>query len=137
MFYACSSNNTSDPPDLNIHSKKEEIKPVVTMVDSFSSSPSFPGGENALQAYFEKNVPCIDTVYWHVTGQAELHFDIDTNGRPINLGLFNWTLLSENKKEEIACWEAIKNMPAWIPGTADGKKVKCKVRIPVKLKYFD
>ena len=116
----------------------DSMKKKQMVVDySLSTYPEFPGGIIALEQYFKENVPCIDSIFWSNTGHSHLRFEIDTNGTVIHPTLYNWTMLSENKKEDTKCWDKIKNMPKWIPGTRNNEKVKCKIDIPVKLRDFD
>ncbi len=88
--------------------------------------PEFPGGENALLAYLDKNIkrPANSTV----TGIVIVNFIVSTKG----------TILFPYIKKGIGggCDEEVlrvfRNMPKWKAGKQNGKPVLVRYNIPVK-----
>jgi TonB family protein len=99
---------------------------VFTVVEKI---PEFPGGQEALWYYMERAVSYPDAAKKaKVEGTVYINFIIEKDGtvsqakvlRGIGGGL-----------DEIAL-DAIKNMPAWIPGMKGDKPVRVQFNIPVK-----
>jgi|ERR1051326_1216609 hypothetical protein len=134
LLCSCSGNQDGHPCQEENHERVSISNK--TIAETLSTAPQFPGGPMAMQKYFEKNVSCIDTVYWRKKNYSKLCFDVDTDGTPGHFGLYNCTLLSEDNAEDNNCWKAIMNMPKWTPATAYHKKIKWRVEIPIKLKHF-
>lgn len=65
-----------------------------------------------------------------ITGKALIQFTVDKNGEVIDV-VAKSGLCADIEKE---CLRVVKSSPAWIPGTRDGKPVKCRFTIPIMFK---
>ena len=95
---------------------KKEDEPVFIMVEKM---PSYPGGNEALMEYL-KTEPKHPDSNNRITGKIYIQFTIDQTGKVTNPRILRG-LSPEYDKEAL---RVINNMPDWIPGEQNGKKVK-------------
>jgi protein TonB len=91
------------------------------------SGPEFPGGDDSLKKYFERNIKYPDV---NVRGSVYISFYIETNGSVTNISVVK--ALGGGCDEEAI--RLVKLMPKWKPAMQNGKTVRKKVTIPVKFK---
>ena len=125
----------------------EKIKPEVM--------PEYPGGREALMSFLSKNIqyPKLAQQYG-VEGRVLMRFVVDTDGSLKDIAAsdcrierFNTTKFSQETearqaqlKEEFALLFAkegarvIRKMDKWIPGKANGEKVRVKFTLPISFR---
>lgn len=82
----------------------------------------FPGGDEALFAYLEKNIVYpADARKKGLQGKAFLSFTVDPSGQVTNVKAIEPLFSSLAMDKETL--NAIKEMPKWQPGTQEGKRV--------------
>jgi TonB family protein len=93
-------------------------------------APQFPGGEHGLDNYINKNVnypqQAIDD---DVSGTVHVSFVVDENGHVTKAKVMDAANLSDGLDQEAL--RVVKDMPAWMPGTVKGKKVKTRMELPI------
>jgi TonB family protein len=106
---------------------------TVTMPKIYTATevaPQFPGGQNALDNYINKSVNypqrAIDD---DVTGTIHVSFIIDENGAVTKVKVLDTANVSDGLSQEAL--RAVKNMPAWTPGTVKGKNVETHLELPI------
>ncbi len=93
--------------------------------------PEFPGGVSALMAYLSSQVVIpAELKKQGLEGLAVLSFVVDKRGKISSIKVLK--SLHPDMDQEII--KVIQNMPAWTPGYQDGKKVKVKYTIPIRVK---
>lgn len=91
--------------------------------------PAFPGGSRALMAYLQKNVQYPSAARRAgVSGRVFLSFIVETDGRLTDLQLLKG--LGFGCDEE--AMRVVNAMPAWTPGSQDGKPLRVKYNLPVR-----
>lgn len=92
--------------------------------------PAFPGGQKALENFFEKNISYPDNAAENnIEGIVLLNFLVDENGK-----VYAPKVISKNVGYGVET-EAIRvfnKMPVWTPGKIKGKNVKTKYTLPIK-----
>ena len=106
---------------------------TVTMPKVYTATevaPQFPGGQNALDNYINKNVNypqrAIDD---DVTGTIHVSFVIDEKGDVTKAKVLDAANVGDGLDQEAL--RVVKNMPTWMPGTVKGKKVKTRMELPI------
>lgn len=88
--------------------------------------PSFPGGEAELLGYLAKNVhfreDCIES---DLQGRIHVEFIVERNGDLSNIEMTKGSSCYKKEVEEV-----FSNMPKWLPGIQDGKKVRVRYSLP-------
>jgi TonB family protein len=97
--------------------------------------PSFPGGLSALGKYLHENLkyPSKELFFSgkeNLAGLAKVAFIVQADGSIDHVRIAE----SSNDIFNQAAMDVIKNMPDWKPGSQRGKKVPCKVIVPVEFK---
>ena len=96
--------------------------------------PAFPGGQKALERFFEDNIVYPETASENGTeGTVQLSFAVDENGKVFN------PVLSGNRVGDGIDEEALrvfKKMPTWTPGRIKGKNVKTRYTLPVTFQVY-
>ncbi len=101
--------------------------------------PEFPGGFEKLYEYLYQNMeyPLLAKEK-QVSGKILFTFDIDEEGNIVNIRVRDSRLAGPEENAEEAGQECIeeglrviRNMPAWIPATQNGKPVKASFSIPI------
>ena len=102
---------------------------VYTVVEQ---KPEFPGGQDALFQYIKQNLYYPPTVKADgIQGRAICTFVINTDGSICCAEVVKSTGNALLDREAVLL---IKNMPAWTPGTQNGKPVRVKYMIPIVFK---
>ena len=89
------------------------------------NDPEFPGGQDSLQAFMERNLRNPR----QVDGKVYVQFIVERNGRMTNLEVLRG--IDEETDEEAL--RVMRLMPRWIPGRQRDKLVRVLVRFPVKI----
>lgn len=91
--------------------------------------PEYPGGVEALYRFLAQNIVYPPNMRLEKK-EAKVYatFIIDSNGRIRNIEILN-KVPAEFAEETI---RVIKMMPAWKPGSQDGKNVTVKYSLPVR-----
>ena len=93
-------------------------------------APQFPGGQRALDNYINNNVnypqQAIDD---DATGTVHVSFIVDEDGHVTKAKVMDAANVNDGLDQEAL--RAVKNMPAWTPGTVKGKKVKTRMELPI------
>jgi protein TonB len=106
---------------------------TVTMPKIYGAAdvaPQFPGGERGLDNYINKTVnypqQAIDD---DVSGTVHVSFIVDEKGHVTKARVMGAANISDGLDQEAL--RVVKNMPAWMPGTVKGKKVKTRMELPI------
>ncbi|MFT3683103.1 MAG: TonB family protein [Ferruginibacter sp.] len=92
--------------------------------------PSYPGGEKALESFFEKNIQYpADASDNGVEGIVNINFAVDEKGKISSVKTTN-PKIGYGVEEE--AMRVFKMMPAWKPGSLKGKNVKTRYNLPVR-----
>ena len=93
--------------------------------------PNFPGGEDSLYSFIEKNYKFPPTTRELPSGTAYISFIIETDGNLSNKILVKGIdRIIDNELLRI-----LEIMPKWIPGMCNGEAVPVKFNLPVKFVY--
>lgn len=104
-------------------SQTEEDTTVYKVVEKM---PEFPGGEEKLYEYLGKNITYETCLDYHKF-KLYISFIIEKDGSISNVK----EAKNDEEKMALKIINAIKNMPKWIPGEQEGKKVRVKYILPV------
>lgn len=97
-------------------------------VDSLNRDPQYPGGQEAMEAYFKKNMKYPKRALEHrIEGRVVFNLEISPEGKITKIWIFKG-LFYECDEE---AYFLIKKMPDWIPGLKDGKPATMRVIVPV------
>lgn len=91
--------------------------------------PSFPGGQTALTEYLHKNFTWKQGQHT-VQGRVFVVFLVDVDGKIKDATVIRG-LCDSCDKEAL---RLVKNMPAWIPGTENGKPIEARAVVPVEFR---
>jgi len=93
-------------------------------------APQFPGGQRALDNYINKSVnypqQAIDD---DVSGTVHVSFVVDEKGRVTKARVVDAANVGDGLDMEAL--RVVKNMPQWMPGKVNGKKVKTHMELPI------
>jgi TonB family protein len=99
--------------------------------DDLTKLPEFPGGTDAMYKYMGENIQYPEkSKQDNVSGKVLVNFTIKETGK-IAFIKIEQGVSSELDSEAI---RVIKNMPDWIPGEMDGKKVSSQMTLPIMFK---
>ncbi len=102
---------------------------VFTMVEQM---PEFPGGQEALFRYIKENLHYPPTLKEEgIQGRAICSFVINTDGSICCAETAKSTGNALLDREAILL---IKSMPAWTPGSQNGKPIRVKYTVPIVFK---
>jgi TonB family protein len=94
--------------------------------------PAYPGGENALRNYIERNIEYPDQALSNgVEGTVKVFFAVDEQGRISNPTIISSRLGSGLEEEAL---RVVKQMPKWTPGQVKGNLVKTRITLPITYK---
>lgn len=114
---------TEIPPTVEQPQEVSEIKE-----DSLNHAPKFPGGIEALEAYFKKNMKYPKrAIEYGIEGRVVFNLEVSAEGKISNIWLFKGLFYECNEE----AFYLIKKMPDWIPGIKDGKPVAMQIMVPV------
>jgi len=94
--------------------------------------PAFPGGQKALERFFEDNIQYPDNATENnAEGTVNLNFAVDESGK-----VYAPKIVSKNIGYGIEpeALRVFNKMPKWTPGQIKGKNVKTKYTLPIKFK---
>ena len=98
---------------------------------SVEKMPEFPGGMKAFQRYLDKNLEYPEKAKKaKIEGVVVVQFIVEKDGDISNPKIARHLETSL----DTAAWNAIKDMPRWIPASDYGTKVRCKYSLPVAFK---
>lgn len=93
------------------------------------SIPEFPGGQNALAAFLNRNVKYPEAALKaNLQGKSVVSFVVKKDGSISNIEILHSAgsqLLDEEAKR------VVSSMPRWTPGTQDGKPVDVRFSVPL------
>lgn len=95
----------------------------------YEKFPGFPGGDQQLMSYLSNNITYPKKLRnQNITGNVLATFRVNEDGSISNVEI----LESPHKlfSEEVV--RLINSMPAWIPGTQEGKPVRVEYRLPIR-----
>lgn len=96
--------------------------------DSLNHAPKFPGGTEAMETYFKKNMKYPKrAIEYGIEGRVVFNLEISAEGKISNIWLFKGLFYECNEE----AFYLIKKMPDWIPGQKDGKPVAMQIMVPV------
>ena len=106
--------------------KEDEI------VSKANKMPRFKGGDKKLQAYLNKNLNYPKLAKENrVEGTIYISFVVTKKGKITNITQLNkkngWGLDEE-------AYRVVKSMPKWKPAKQNGKRVNCKLTLPIKFR---
>lgn len=106
----------------------EESQETEIKEDSLNYAPKFPGGTEAMEAYFKKNMKYPKrAIEYGIEGRVVFNLEISAEGKVSNIWLFKGLFYECNEE----AYFLIKKMPDWIPGLKDGKPVAMQIMVPV------
>lgn len=122
LFVAAQTNDIQTDSDA-----PQEV--VYTVVEH---SPQFPGGQQALMSYLNKNMryPTIAKENG-IQGRAICRFVVEKDGSISNVEVFRSAGEVSLDKEAI---RLISSMPQWTPGSQRGKPVRVQYTLPITFK---
>jgi TonB family protein len=96
--------------------------------------PAFPGGQKALESFFEKNIEYpADATDNGVEGTVDLNFAVDEKGKVYAPKVSSDPLGYGIEKEAL---RVFSKMPVWTPGKIKGRNVKTKYTLPIKFQLY-
>ncbi|MDN3654466.1 TonB family protein [Ferruginibacter paludis] len=96
--------------------------------------PAFPGGQKALESFFEKNIEYpADATDNGVEGTVDLNFAVDEKGKVYAPKVTSDAIGYGIEKEAL---RVFAKMPTWTPGKIKGKNVKTKYTLPIKFQLY-
>ena len=94
--------------------------------------PMFPGGQSALFDYLTYNVKYPEAARKKgIAGTVICEFVVDKDGSITDVKVLRSGGHPSLDKEAV---RVLKNMPKWIPGEKDGKKVRVKYTVPLNFR---
>jgi len=90
---------------------------------------SFPGGNEALKAYFSEHLGEVNAITSSEKGTYTLKIYLDEKGDVANMSIVEPCPVSIEKKFD----EVVRNMPNWIAPLYKGRRVSSSVLIPVTI----
>jgi len=100
--------------------------------NSVKDEPLFPGGSIALKEYIDKNQRYPASAAENgIPVNVTLSFVIEKDGSTSNIEVIKYQIEDLNKE----AIRLIKEMPKWKPGMLDGKPVRVKYILPIKIKF--
>ncbi|HEV3222108.1 MAG TPA: energy transducer TonB [Puia sp.] len=99
-------------------------------------SPEFPGGQDGLSDYINKNLAYPQTAIDNgITGTIHISFVVDEHGKVLNPQVTDSKNISNDLNAETL--KMFNNMPLWKPGSIKGKNVKTRLELPVSFQLED
>jgi protein TonB len=121
---------------MGIYAQQEKIIDSVqgqVVLSVCEKMPEFKGGDEARIKYLTENIyyPTLkENEEWQST--VYLSCIIDTNGKIRDIVIIGKTNPDSYTPLEKECVKLVKNMPDWIPGEQEGKKVPVKLNLPIR-----
>jgi protein TonB len=93
--------------------------------------PEFPGGTEAMYAYFKRNQRYPETMREAgIQGTVYVSFVVGTDGRITEVKVLRGVPDGEPLNEEAL--RLVNAMPNWIPGKQNGKAVRVRFNLPIR-----
>jgi TonB family protein len=106
----------------------KNVKEISTDTKLEMKQPEFPGGDLELRKYIANNIVIpYSGIRYHKSGIVYVQFVVNEEGR-IENALVVQSNYKDYDKESV---RVVRNMPIWVPGEQDGKKVKVSFTIPI------
>lgn len=105
------------------------VEPTTTIQDFAEVMPAFPGGLDQFYRYLSSEINYPKAALENsVSGKVVVSFVVFENGKVADIKLERGIGFGCDDE----ALRVISNMPAWVPGSQNGKKVAVKMRIPIK-----
>lgn len=105
---------------------KVQQEPITEFPDV---EPQFPGGEEAMQHFFVNTLQYPETsVENNEQGKVYVEFVVEVDGNITNIRILRGVSRDLDREAK----RIIRAMPQWKPGEKDGKKVRTRMRLPIK-----
>ena len=112
------------------------VKDAHGIYNQAETAPVFPGGQEGLSDYINKNLTYPQTAIDNgITGTIHISFVVDEHGKVLNPQVMDSKNLSNDLNEETL--KMFNNMPLWKPGLVKGKNVKTRLELPVSFQLDD
>ncbi|MBR9860673.1 hypothetical protein GYB22_07970 [bacterium] len=110
------------------------MKTAPTTIDSFVSvMPQFPGGQEALNDYFQENVNIPDEVRsWSDGFTVAVEFVVMYDGSIDKVKIKHSGLSGFGMEKRVK--QAVEKMPEWIPGSNGGMPANVKLVVPIVIR---
>jgi protein TonB len=113
---------TDLPSDETVIAVEEEI------IEFPDVEAAFPGGPASMQKWIAENVQYPETsIDLNEQGRVYLSFVVETDGSISNIAIERGVSTDLDKEAK----RLLRNMPAWAPGEAKGKKSRTRCRLPI------
>jgi len=113
---------TEIPSDETVIAVEEEI------IEFPDVEAAFPGGPASMQKWIGENVQYPETsIDLNEQGRVYLSFVVETDGSISNIAIERGVSTDLDKEAK----RLLRNMPAWAPGEAKGKKSRTRCRLPI------
>lgn len=108
---------------------KPEVAEKKVVYNFVQKQPEFPGGQGALFKYLHDNIVYPQLALENgVQGMVVMQFTVNENGELSDLTIIK----SVNQACDEEAIRVVKNMPRWIAGEQNGKKVSVRFTIPIR-----
>ncbi len=111
-----------------------ELAQLGPIYDGVEEMPSFPGGEEKMQAYIKQNLPKVKKEKAEEPVLMSCIVEKDGTISNIRPADYLWGIFRGSVKEveEARVIRLIESMPKWKPGQHDGEPVRVRIMIPVE-----
>lgn len=104
--------------------------PPEKIVDFPEEQPSFPGGEEAMMTFIQRNIKYPEmSVHMGDQGRVYVQFVVETDGAITQVKTVRGVTPELDKEAE----RVVKSMPKWTPGKQRGRPVRVRYTVPI---YF-
>lgn len=112
------------------------VKDIHGVYNRVEKAPEFPGGQNALVNYINRNLTYPPSAVDNGTsGTVHVTFIVDEHGKVLNPQVSDAKPLGDGLADETLI--VFNKMPLWTPGMVHGKKVKTRLELPVTFELAD
>ena len=113
----------------------KELEPrnsgTIKIYDFAEVSPEFPGGEDSLNAWINRNIELPAKLKNNkYKGRIYVRFEVLKNGQTVNPRIIKG--LNEEVDKEVI--RLLRKMPKWKPGTVKGREVHVRMYVPLEIK---
>jgi periplasmic protein TonB len=105
--------------------------PPEKIVDFPEEQPSFPGGEEEMMRFIQKNIKYPEmAIQMGDQGRVYVQFVVETDGKITQVQTVRGVTTELDKEAE----RVVKSMPAWTPGKQRGRPVRVRYTVPIYFK---
>lgn len=126
-----------DEPIEEVKLEEEQISDINQVEQIFTvyeEMPQFPGGDDSLYSYINKNLQFPEQAYINkVEGKVYVQFVVGVDGKVTEPKVLRGIGYGCDKE----AIRLLKNMPIWKPGMQNGKPVRVRFNLPVKFSLSD